>query len=242
MEGWIKYHRKSVNNALYFSEKFNKWHAWIDLLTLASHKRNIVYINNKKIVLQEGQLCYSQLTLSKRWKWCERSVHSFLEFLQQEGMINFKSTNTTTVITIMNWNIYQHISEQTSEQTSEQKTQQVQNCMSTNKNDKNVKNEKNNNSVTSYCIPGIDEAVIYFTENGYREDIARKAYRYYEANNWHDKNGKQIINWKQKMNSVWFKPENKIKVKPETIKFNSQKEAEELFGELTNEYREAIKD
>lgn len=54
-----------------------------------------------------------------------------------------------------------------------------------------------------------NEVINYFKENGYKEDIARKAFRYYSEANWHDGKGKKIRNWKQKMQSVWFKDENK---------------------------------
>jgi hypothetical protein len=62
--------------------------------------------------------------------------------------------------------------------------------------------------------PTIDEVIKYFIENGYTEEAARKAYGHYTAGDWHDMNGKKVKNWKQKMNNVWFKEENKAKPDP----------------------------
>lgn len=60
-------------------------------------------------------------------------------------------------------------------------------------------------------IPSLDEVELYFKENGYTKDSAVKAFNYYSENNWKDSRNNQVKNWKQKMQGVWFKEENKIK-------------------------------
>jgi len=60
-------------------------------------------------------------------------------------------------------------------------------------------------------IPTIFEVELYFKENGYTKDSAVKAFHYYSENNWKDSRNNQVKNWKQKMQGVWFKDENKIK-------------------------------
>jgi hypothetical protein len=61
----------------------------------------------------------------------------------------------------------------------------------------------------------IEQIIIYFDENGYSEISAKKFYDYYAVTNWVDSKGKKVKSWKQKAQSVWFKPENK---KPEPSK------------------------
>lgn len=56
----------------------------------------------------------------------------------------------------------------------------------------------------------VNEIVNYFKENGYNKESATKFFKYYSVSDWVDSNGKKIINWKQKAQSVWFKDENKI--------------------------------
>jgi len=58
--------------------------------------------------------------------------------------------------------------------------------------------------------PSIDDVIKFFEENGYTN--GDKAWNYYNDGDWKDSNGKQVINWKQKMRIVWFKEENKKKV------------------------------
>jgi len=58
--------------------------------------------------------------------------------------------------------------------------------------------------------PTLEQVVAYFTDNGYREELGKRAYDYYEAGEWKDRNGREVKNWKQKMNANWFKDEYKI--------------------------------
>ena len=71
--------------------------------------------------------------------------------------------------------------------------------------------------VNKFTPPSLDDVIFYFTENGYSKELAQKAFKYYETGNWKDGKGNQVKNWKQKMQSVWFKEENKTIVKPKFI-------------------------
>ena len=79
--------------------------------------------------------------------------------------------------------------------------------------DTKPKKTKSENSIPP--PPPIDEVIAYFKENGYSEQSARKAFDYYHASvtetkrHWSDGKGNPIKNWKMKMQSVWFKDENK---------------------------------
>lgn len=58
--------------------------------------------------------------------------------------------------------------------------------------------------------PTVQDVENYFIENGFRKDAGTKAYNYYAVAEWRDSKGNQVKNWKQKMQAVWFKEENKI--------------------------------
>jgi hypothetical protein len=72
----------------------------------------------------------------------------------------------------------------------------------------NMKGEK-----SKFTPPTLSEIKKYFSENGYTEEAAEKAFNYYHTANWYDSRGNKIKNWKQKMHGVWFKEENKQKNK-----------------------------
>ena len=55
-----------------------------------------------------------------------------------------------------------------------------------------------------------NEIEIYFTENGYSIEAAKKFFKYYSEADWKDSKGNKVKNWKQKAQAVWFKEENKI--------------------------------
>ena len=60
-----------------------------------------------------------------------------------------------------------------------------------------------------FSPPTPSEVESFFTENGYTAEAARRAFDYYTDANWHDAEGKPVLNWTQKMRGVWFKPEHK---------------------------------
>jgi uncharacterized protein YdaU (DUF1376 family) len=75
-----------------------------------------------------------------------------------------------------------------------------------------INKDDNNNGKpkkSKFIPPTLVEVNKFFDENGYTN--GDKAWHYYEDGNWKDSNGKQVINWKQKMRIVWFKDENKKK-------------------------------
>lgn len=60
--------------------------------------------------------------------------------------------------------------------------------------------------------PTLEEVKAYFKSEGYQEDAAIRFFKYYEALEWFDGNGKPVLRWKGKAISSWFKPEAKLKV------------------------------
>ena len=68
------------------------------------------------------------------------------------------------------------------------------------------------NKSKEFKPPTVDEVVSYFSEKGYKEEIARKAHEYYDTAGWEDSEGKPVKNWQQKMIAVWFKDEHKTPV------------------------------
>ncbi len=71
-------------------------------------------------------------------------------------------------------------------------------------------------------IPTLPEVKEYFKSNGYDPSVAEKAFNIYNASiedhpkrkYWRDSRDNIIKNWKLKMQSVWFKDENKINSQP----------------------------
>ncbi len=70
------------------------------------------------------------------------------------------------------------------------------------------KEERESNKEKGFISPELLEVKTYFMENGYTEQSAMKAFKYYNDADWIDSKGNKVKNWKQKMQGVWFKEEN----------------------------------
>src|SRR5690606_12856756 len=79
-----------------------------------------------------------------------------------------------------------------------------------NNNSNNNSNTDTRKGIKKFLPPTEEEVINYFKENGYSEEGAKTAFKYYEAGNWHDAKNNPIKSWKQKMIAVWFRPEYKI--------------------------------
>lgn len=201
--GWIKIYRQIEENPLYFSERFTKIQAWMDLILLVNYKPKTIFIRGNAVELKRGETGRSIQTLAKRWKWNERTVKSYLNLLKKEGMIQYRTNHVTTVITILNYDLYQGNTEQNTEQSAEQ----TQNRIQTNKKGKKEKKDKK-----KFIPPSLQDVKDFFKLRGYTEESAIKAFNHYDLADWHDAKGHAVQNWKQKMNTVWFRDENKIPV------------------------------
>ena len=138
MPGWIKIHRQIQNCLIWDDKPFNMASAWIDLLLLANHEDKETIFDKKPILVKRGQRITSVRELSARWGWGKDKTLRFLRLLESEKMIVKDSDSRRTLLTIVNYGIYQDC-ESENETVIRTLTGQSQ---ATNKNDKN---DKNNN-------------------------------------------------------------------------------------------------
>ena len=157
--GWIKLHRK-INECWIWEEKpFDKARAWIDLLLLANHSDKKLLFNGNVVTVKKGQYLTSIRKLSERWGWSYDKVSRFIKVLVSEDMLQKESDSSRTLLTIVNYEVYQdvpntdecaertHASEQFEQyqvnhpNTCRTPTSDKQECKEYIKNDKNDKNE-----------------------------------------------------------------------------------------------------
>ena len=118
--GYARLWRKLRDNPLWLAEPFTKGQAWIDLILLANHKKNLVDIRGILVTIQEGQVLAGSEYLGKRWKWSRGKVIRFLNYLETPQpnpdstssektvqQIVQQKNNVCTVISIVNWERYQ---------------------------------------------------------------------------------------------------------------------------------------
>lgn len=143
--GYIKLYRAIQDCWIWFDDdKFTKGQAWVDLLMLANHRDKKVPFNDDIITIERGQYLTSMRKLSERWGWSISTVSRFLTLLEKDEMIIRNSNTNRTLITIVNYGIYQD-GETPNDTPTEHKPNSSRTVAETNNNDKEyIKNDKNN--------------------------------------------------------------------------------------------------
>lgn len=107
-KGWIKLHRKIMDNEIWDSpEPFDKRSAWIHLLMMANHEARTINIGNELIDLQPGQFFTSIRKLATIFGWNFKRVMRYFDLLKGAGMIRSEGTAKGTLVTIVNYEVYQ---------------------------------------------------------------------------------------------------------------------------------------
>ena len=149
MEGWIKIHRKILENPIICKDS-DYLAVWIYLLLNATHKEIPALFKGKKIILQKGQLITGRKSMASQLKISESKIFRIINDYKSEQQIEQQTSNKNSLITILNWDKYQQIEQQNEQQMNNKRTTNEQQ-MNTNKNvknDKNVKNGRNNISAS----------------------------------------------------------------------------------------------
>lgn len=210
-KGWISIHRQIMSHWLYpNSREFTHFEAWIDLLLEVNHQQKKVLIKGSIFVCKRGESVRSLKEWGRRWGWGKSRVHRFLELLKKEGMIELKNETITTRISVCNYEKYQK--EWNADETQMKRRRNASETQADTNNNDNNENKENKSS-----IPSLSQVEEYFVKNGYKTEVAKKAYNIYSASlednprlrYWRDSRGNIIRNWKQKMQSVWFTEENR---------------------------------
>ena len=113
--GWIKIYRSVTNKAWFAQGDYLK--LWIYLLMQATHKEVEYLWNGKPIILKPGQFITGRKKISNEIRVSESSVERMLTYFEKtEQQIEQQKSNTSRLISIVNYSSYQ-----TSEQPSGQR-------------------------------------------------------------------------------------------------------------------------
>ena len=143
--GWVKIHRSLDDHWLWQRKPFSYGQAWIDILLQCNHSDSKVLIEGELLNCKRGQSLKSLKTWAQRWGWSIQKVRTYFTLLEKDKMIVTKGLRKTTLLTIVNYDIYQR--EQHGDNTEITQRQHRDNTeITTNKNEKKNKNEKNESS------------------------------------------------------------------------------------------------
>lgn len=139
--GWIKLHRKMLDNPIIMKDA-DHLAVWMYLLLNATHAEYPALFKGKKIMLQPGQLITGRKSIANKLVISESKVTRVIDAFISEQQIEQQTSNKNRLISIVNWDLYQQIEQQNELPVNNNWTTTEQQ-VNTNKNDKNIKNDKN---------------------------------------------------------------------------------------------------
>ena len=101
MQGYIKLHRKILDNGVFADAELLKVFVWCILK--ANTTSNVVY--GRKVDV--GQFLTGRLTASEELHIKPSTIYKRLKKLKQQGYINLNSTTKNTLVTVINYKSYQ---------------------------------------------------------------------------------------------------------------------------------------
>lgn len=137
-EGWIKLHRKLLDNPVTMKDT-DHLAVWIYLLLNASHNEHLALFKGEKITLKPGQLITGRKSIALALHIDESKVERILKSLKSEQQIEQQTSSKNRLISITNWEFYQQSEQQIEQQVNNKRTTSEQQ-VNTNK---NIKNDKN---------------------------------------------------------------------------------------------------
>ena len=165
--GWVKLHRKMLDNPIIMKDA-EHLAVWMYLLLNATHAEYPALFKGKKIMLQPGQLITGCISIGNQLSISESKVRRTLNDFISDGQIDRQTSNKNSLITVLNWDLYQNFDGQSDSQVTD-KRRTTDGQVTTNKKNKNVKNEKN---VINYSdIPELNEAILEFIK--FRKSIKK---------------------------------------------------------------------
>jgi hypothetical protein len=210
MEGYIKTYRKLLDWEWY--NEPNTMRLFFHCLLKANYQEK----KWQGEIIPPGSFVTSSLKLAEELHLSRQQIRHAISNLQTTNNITIKTTNRFTVITVLNWAVYQggELNETTNKTTNNLFDLQPTNNQqtTTTKEYKELKELKKEElkeidtkksprkrvPPTAFVPPTLEEIVAYVQERKSTVD-AKRFYDYFTVGKWFDKNGSPVKNWKQKL-------------------------------------------
>jgi len=186
-EGYIFLHRKTQKHWVFERSEYLK--AWIQMLFDATHQDYEVLVGNQLVRLKRGQFIFGRKAFAKKTGLSERSVRTLINRLKKSQMIDQQTTNKFSSISILNYDDYQIVGNQTSSKRPTGDQQATTN-----------NNNNNNNNISA--APKLLEVEQYFHDKNCLE-LAEEFFEYWSEREW-KKNGKPLARWRSNA-ATWIR-------------------------------------
>lgn len=184
-QGWISIHRKIRDCAVIWDDKpFSRGQAWLDLLLMVNHEDKEIMFNGCYRKIERGQTLTSLTKLSDQWGWSRKKTTKFLNELKMAQMLDLKSDNKSTTVTVINYDFYQDVGTAKEPQKNRKRTSE-EHQRNTNNNELIMIN--NNNSLSRESkkfIPPTEEEVEAYCQSRGNGISGAEFVNFYASKGW----------------------------------------------------------
>ncbi len=161
MNGWIKLDRSLLEKQIFKHEKLLK--VWVWCLLKARHDQGEATIGLQKIQLSPGQFYTGRYNMAEELGMKPSTAWKLLKILEKNRSLNIKSNNKFSVVTLVNWELYQSAPDN-SDSKSDTKITTKEQQNNTNKKDKKDKKDKKYIIRDFSSNPILQERILDFQE------------------------------------------------------------------------------
>lgn len=104
-ETWIKLYRKILKSPIW--ENANALKVWIWCLVKATHIERTQLVGQQEVLLEKGQFVFGRKKASEELQMSESMVYRYIKILKKLKMLDIKSNNKFSIVTIEKWEDYQ---------------------------------------------------------------------------------------------------------------------------------------
>ena len=207
--GWIRIDKELFEIGGWNDNRFDRFHAWIDILLLVSPVSRNLRIRGINIQLGPGDAAISLRDLAKRWAWSVNTVRGYLREMELMCKISIRKSNVISIIHVNEWQKYIQLKTQTDTQIDTQTDTQTdtQNFTSNISHSEQVATSENRSADTQtdtqidtqtdtqtdtqkpkgkgrkFAPPNVDEIRAYIAQQNYTFD-AESFYDFYQSKGW----------------------------------------------------------
>lgn len=183
MTGWIKLHRKLLTSDIFQNEKLLK--VFIYCLTKATHDDYQQRVGKKTVDLKPGQFVFGRRKAALELNMSESTVRDYMKVLTDDNVITVSPTNKYSIVTIVNWAVYQSKEDDDRQQKHQQDDNKKTAKGQQNDTNKNIKNIKKSSRArvfqiyeSNFGMPSVTDAEkIHFWIDDMGEEMVIEAMR-----------------------------------------------------------------
>ena len=114
--GWIKLHRIAMDGPIWQNK--NLWRVFSWCMMKASHKKHVQMVGLTKVELDPGQFIFGRDAASRETGLPPSTVWTSMQWLKSNNTIDIKSDNKKSVVTLVNWALYQSCDDESDSKTN----------------------------------------------------------------------------------------------------------------------------